>query len=104
MNKRIFLYDSLGYDFYACDYEGQDAEGNPRLTMMTPGKPVENFLRHLTEFAEDASRYYLLCEEGMPADSKMILEMLAQIFLNMVSPFEKMAEKTERKSCAEYPP
>ena len=73
MNKRIFLYDSFGFDFYACYYEGQDADGKARLTMMTPGKPVVNFQRYLTEFEEDANNYYLLCEEGKPADSKMIV-------------------------------
>ena len=93
MNKRIFLYDSFGFDFYACYYEGQDADGKARLTMMTPGKPVVNFQRYLTEFEEDASHYHLLCEEGKPADSKMIIEMLAHVFLNSTRPYEKMAER-----------
>ena len=93
MNKRIFLYDSFGFDFYACYYEGQDADGKARLTMMTPGKPVVDFQRYLTEFEEDASHYHLLCEEGKPADSKMIIEMLAHVFLNSTRPYEKMAER-----------
>ena len=93
MAKRIFLYDSIGFDFYACDYEGQDAEGKPRLTIMMPGHPVVNFQLHLAECKDDANNYYLLCEEGKSADSKMIVEMLVHVFFNSERPYEKMAER-----------
>ena len=65
MAKKVFLYDSYGYDFYACEFDGLDAEGKPRLTIMTPGCPVENFLES-SDIMNDPRGYYLLCEEAHP--------------------------------------
>ncbi len=79
--KKVYLYDSFGYDFYACEYEGLDADGNPRLTIMTPGQPVENFKERLEDTGESIYDYYLLCEEGQQADSANVVEMLGDIFL-----------------------
>ena len=64
MAKKIYLYDSHGYDFYACEFEGLDVNGNPRLNIVTPGRPVENLLDHLDMNGEDPGDYLLLCEEG----------------------------------------
>ena len=79
--KKIYLYDSFGYDFYTCLYEGLDADGKPRLTIMTPGQPVENFTERLQDTAESMCDYCLLCEEGKQADSASVVEMLGDIFL-----------------------
>lgn len=95
MAKKIYLYDSHGYDFYACEFEGLDANGNPRLTIVTPGRPVENLLDHLDIGGEDPGDYLLLCEEGKPADSKLVVEMLGQILLNVPHPYERMSERFE---------
>ena len=81
MTKKIYLYDSFGYDFYACEYEGLDADGNPRLTIMTPGQSVKNFTEYLEDIGESIYDYYLLCEEGQQADSANVVEMLGDIFL-----------------------
>lgn len=95
MTKKVFLYDSYGYDFYTCEFEGLDANGKPRLTIMTPGCPVENFLEHLDDLDEAPCDYFLLCEEGKPADPKLVFEMMWQIFQNVCSPFERMSERLE---------
>lgn len=81
MTKKVYLYDSYGYDFYACEYEGLDADGKPRLTIMTPGQPVENFKERLEETGESIYDYYLLCEGGKQADPASVVEMLGVIFL-----------------------
>ena len=95
MAKKIFLYDSHGYDFYACEFEGLDTDGKPRLTIVMPGRPVENFLEHLDINGEDPGDYLLLCEEGKPADSKLVVEMLGQILQNGLHPHERMSERFE---------
>lgn len=95
MGKKIFLYDSYGYEFYACEFEGLDANGKPRLTIMTPGCPVENFLEHLELMDESPCDYNLLCEEGECAASKLIFDMLAQIYLRANQSFEKVTSRFE---------
>ena len=95
MAKKIYLYDSHGYDFYACEFGGLDTDGKPRLTIVTPGRPVENLLDHLDIGGEDPGDYLLLCEEGKPADSKLVVEMLGQILLNGLHPYERMSERFE---------
>ena len=95
MAKKIYLYDSEGYDFYVCEHEGVDPEGKPRLTIMTPGHPVENFFEHLDIIGDAPGDYHLLCEDGKPADSKLVIEMLGQIFLKTLEPFPRMADRLE---------
>lgn len=93
--KKVYLFDSFGYDFYACEFDGLDADGKPRLTIMTPGCPVENFRDRLEVTEESEYDYYLLCEEGKLADSKLIVEMLGQIFLNNFRPYERLSARLE---------
>lgn len=95
MTKKIYLYDFYGQSFYACESEGLDANGIPRLTIMTPGRPVVNLLEHLDINGEDSGNYLLLCEEGKPADSKLVIEMLGQILLNNLNPYEKMSDRLD---------
>ena len=95
MTKKIYLYDSNGYNFYACEFEGLSVEGKPRLTIMTPGCPVENFSKHLDEVNEQLCSFYLLCEEGKTADSKMVIDMLGQMLLYVRHPLEKMLGRME---------
>ncbi len=95
MAKKVYLFDSFGYDFYACEFDGLDADGKPRLTIMTPGCPVENFQDRLEVTEESEYDYYLLCEEGKLADSKLIVEMLGQIFLNNFRPYERLSARLE---------
>ena len=95
MAKKVFLYVSYGYDFYTCEFEGLDANGKPRLTIMTPGCPVENFLEHLDILHDDPNNYFFLCEEGKPADPKNVVEMLGQIYMNSARPLERMTERLE---------
>ena len=95
MAKKVFLYDSYGYEFYTCEFEGLDVNGKPRLTIMTPGCPVENFLEHLDDLSEAPCDYFLLCEEGKPADSKLVFEMMWQIYQNAYRPFERMSDRLE---------
>ena len=104
MAKKVYLFDSFGYDFYACEFDGLDADGKPRLTIMTPGCPVENFRDRLEVTEESEYDYYLLCEEGKLADSKLIVEMLGQIFLNNFRPYERLSARLEemRKWGIEY--
>ena len=64
MAKKIYLVDSTGYDFFICEFEGMGSDNRPRLTIITPGRPVENFLTHLDYYGEDYKDYYLLGEEG----------------------------------------
>lgn len=95
MAKKVFLYDSFGAAFFNCEFDGLDAEGNPRLTIMTPGYPVESFLDYLEANGEDVLDYYLLCEEDKPADSKLVVEMLGQVFLNNFCPNERLSARLE---------
>ena len=95
MEKKIYLYDSHGFEFYACSFEGLDAVGRPRLTIMSPGRSVENFWDYLQINDEDPGNYFLLCEEGKPADSKFVIEMLGQILLNTLHPYERMSERLD---------
>ena len=95
MGKKIFMYDSFGDEFYACEFEGLDANGKPRLTIMTPGCPVESFSDYLDLMEESPIDYNLLCEEGKTAASKQVVEMMAQIYVNANRPFDRMAERLE---------
>ena len=95
MAKKIYLYDSHGYDFYACEFGGLDTDGKPRLTIVTPGMPIESFSEHLEINGEDPGDYLLLCEEGKPADSKLVVEMLGQILLSNLHPYERISERFE---------
>lgn len=93
--KKVFLYDSSGNEIYACEYEGLDTNGKPRLTIMTPGCPVENFMEYLDQMEACPIDYNLLCEEGKTAASKQVVEMMAQIYVNESRPFDRMAERLE---------
>lgn len=95
MAKKVYLYDSQGFDFYTCEFDGLNTNGKPRLTIMKPGSPVENFLDHLESLGEDSGDYNLLCEEGKPAASILIVEMLAQIYLSANRSFESMSERLD---------
>lgn len=95
MAKKIYLFDSFGGDFYSCMFEGLDEDGCPRLTNMTPGQPIENFLDLLKINGDDILNYQLLCEEGKPADSKMVVTMLGQIFLDGISSYDRMTNRLE---------
>ena len=95
MAKKVFLYDSLGSSFFICEFDGLDANGKPRLTIMTPGRSVENFYDDLEINGEYEFNYYLLCEEGKQADSKLIVEMLGQVFLNSIRPYERLSARLE---------
>ena len=75
MAKKIFIYDTFGVGFFICDFEGLDEDGKPRLTIMTPGCPVQNFREYTKTYAEEELDYHLLCVEGQPADSKYVVEM-----------------------------
>jgi len=95
MAKKVFIFDSFESVLFICEFEGLDADGKPRLTIMTPGYPVENFLEHLDCNDDDEYDYYLLCEEGKSADSKIIIEMLGQVFLNSIRPYERLSARLE---------
>ena len=53
MAKKVYLVDSTGYEFFICEFEGMGLDNRPRLTIMMPGRPVENFLTHLDYYGED---------------------------------------------------
>ena len=95
MAKKVYLYNSFGYDFLTCDFEGLDTEGKPRLTILTPGLSVMSFKDYIDFMLLDSGDYHLLCEEGKPAESKLVFEMLGQIFLNSNHPFEYMSDRLE---------
>ena len=95
MAKKVYLYNSFGYDFLTCDFDGLDVEGKPRLTIMTPGQSVENFKDYLEFMLEEPGDYHLLCEEDKPADSKLVFEMLGQILLYSPRPLERISERLE---------
>ena len=94
--KKVYLFDSFGYDFYACEFDGLDADGKPRLTIMTPGCPVENFRDYLEVNLESEYDYCLLCEDGKQADSELIVKMFGQMFLNRFRPYGDMLERLEQ--------
>ena len=79
MEKKVFLVDSTGYEFFICEFEGLGSDNRPRLTIMTPGRPVENFLTHLDHYGENPKDYYLLGEEGKQID----VDKLAEMFKSM---------------------
>ena len=95
MAKKIFIYDTFGVGFFICDFEGLDEDGKPRLTIMTPGCPVQNFREYTKTYAEDELDYHLLCVEGQPADSKYVIEMLGQIFINSGHPYDSLSVRLE---------
>lgn len=91
--KKVFLFDQIECDLYACYFEGMDDDGKPRLTMITPGYPVENLLKYFDKNNESVRDYYLLCEEGKPADSQEIIKMMGHMFLNIYPPFQCMSAR-----------
>ena len=93
--KKVFLYDTLGTAFFICDFEGLDEDGKPRLTIMTPGYPVQNFHEYTKSYRENELDYYLLCVEGQPADSKYVVEMLGQVFINSNHPYDSLSARLE---------
>lgn len=104
MAKKIYLVDSTGYDFFICEFEGLGSDNKPRLTIMMPGSPVENFLEHLDLYGEAPEDYYLLCEEGKQADAALVVEMMGQIILRDMNNFSRMAARMElmRKNGISY--
>ena len=104
MAKKIYLVDSTGYDFFICEFEGMGSDNRPRLTIMTPGRPVENFLTHLDHYGENPKDYYLLGEEGKQIDATLVVEMMGQILMRGFDSFHKMALRMEemRKNGISY--
>lgn len=104
MAKKVYLVDSTGYEFFICDFEGMGLDNRPRLTIMTPGRPVENFLTHLDYYGEDYKDYYLLGEEGKQVDATLVIEMMGQILIRGFDSFHKMALRMEemRKNGISY--
>ena len=104
MAKKVYLVDSTGYDFFICEFEGMGSDNRPRLTIMTPGRPVENFLTHLDYYGEDYKDYYLLGEEGKQVDAALVVEMMGQIILRDMNNFSRMAARMElmRKNGISY--
>ena len=104
MAKKIYLVDSTGYEFFICEFEGMGSDNRPRLTIMTPGRPVENFLTHLDYYGEDYKDYYLLGEEGKQIDATLVIEMMGQILMRGFDSFHKMALRMEemRKNGISY--
>ena len=91
--KKVFIYDLIGCDLYACNYVGMAYDGKPLLTIMTPGYSVENLFEYLEKNDEEMGDCILLCEEGKPADSELIVKMFGHMFLNVHPPFEKMSAR-----------
>lgn len=104
MAKKVYLVDSTGYEFFICEFEGMGSDNRPRLTIMTPGRPVENFLTHLDYYGEDYKDYYLLGEEGKQVDATLVIEMMGQILIRGFDSFHKMALRMEemRKNGISY--
>ena len=93
--KKVYLYDTFGSALFCCEFDGLDEDGNPRLTIMTPGCPVQNFHEYTKTYCENELDYYLLCMEGQPADSKYVVEMLGQIFINSNHPYDSLSARLE---------
>ena len=104
MAKKIYLVDSTGYEFFICEFEGMGTDNRPRLTIMMPGRTVENFLTHLDYYGEDYKDYYLLGEEGKQVDATLVVEMMGQIMMRGFDSFHKMALRKEemRKNGISY--
>ena len=104
MAKKVYLVDSEGFGFFICEYDGLGSDNKPRLTIMMPGSPVENFLTHLDYYGEDYKDYYLLGEEGKQADAALVVEMMGQIILRDMNNFSRMAARMElmRKNGISY--
>lgn len=104
MAKKVYLVDSTGYEFFICEFEGMGLDNRPRLTIMTPGRTVENFLTHLDYYGEDYKDYYLLGEEGKQVDATLVVEMMGQILIRGFDSFHKMALRMEemRKNGISY--
>ena len=66
MAKKVYLVDSTGYEFFICEFEGMGLDNRPRLTIMMPGRTVENFLTHLD--------YYGASYNALVDEFKKILE------------------------------
>ena len=95
MAKKIYIYDSLGGDLLTCDFEGLGSDGKPRITILTPGFPIENFLEHLDMYGEEAENYHLLCEENQAADARLVVEMMGQFLIDTIRPYEKMINRLD---------
>ena len=93
--KIIFIYDTFGTALFCCGFEGLDEDGKPRLTIMTPGCPVQNFHEYTETFRENPHDYYFLCEEGKSADSKFVVEMMGQILINSNHPYERLSARLD---------
>ena len=104
MAKKVYLVDSTGYEFFICEFEGMGLDNRPRLTIMMPGRTVENFLTHLDYYGEDYKDYYLLGEEGKQIDATLVIEMMGQILIRGFDSFHKMALRMEemRKNGISY--
>ena len=104
MAKKVYLVDSEGFGFFICEYDGLGSDNKPRLTIMMPGRPVENFLTHLDYYGEDYKDYYLLGEEGKQVDATLVVEMMGQIILRDMNNFSRMAARMElmRKNGISY--
>ena len=104
MAKKVYLVDSTGYEFFICEFEGMGTDNRPRLTIMMPGRTVENFLTHLDYYGEDYKDYYLLGEEGKQVDATLVVEMMGHILIRGFDSFHKMALRMEemRKNGISY--
>lgn len=78
--KKIYLYESGGEAFLACQFAGCNAEGKTRLLVTTPGKPVINLEDYCAQKRIDISKMNMLCEEGENVESWNLITMLIPFF------------------------
>ena len=75
--KKVFLYDSDGFEVIACQLMEESRCGEPQLVVVTPGKPVTS----LQTFMDDINikEMYFLCEDGETVPSKRVVRMLSPL-------------------------
>ena len=75
--KKMFLYDSEGYEVIACQLMEESRCGEPQLVVVTPGKPVTSLETFMDD--TDTKEMLFLCEDGETVPSKRVVRMLSPL-------------------------
>lgn len=100
--KKVFLYDSEGFEVIACQLMKETRCGEPQLVVVTPGKPVTS----LETFMDDTltKQMLYLCEDGETVPSKRVVRMLSplikeqdeSLMTNLVHEMDKLGIKRSK--------
>ena len=75
--KKVFMYDSEGFEVISCQLMEVNDCGEPQLVVMSPGKPVTSL--EAFKAVMGTKEMFFLCEEGETVPSERVVRMLSPL-------------------------